>query len=279
MKGDTFRDKAIIVTGASSGIGRALAYRLADQGAWLVLAARGAERLEAIAGECRERGGQALVVPTDVGVEAQCKRLVEHTIEHYGRLDMLVNNAGIGVVALFEELPGLELFHSVIDVNFWGNVYCAYHALPHLKQSGGRIVAVSSLGGKIAIPGNTSYVASKHALQGFYDALRLEVARSGVSVTVISPYWVVTEFHERLLNREGTPAGEAGRSIYTRRMMTADACARIVLKAAARRKREVIMSPGGMTLGLKLIAPGMLDKLIIALVMRPLIRRMKKTSV
>lgn len=202
-----FQDRSIIITGASSGIGRALALRLADEKGRVTLAARSVERLEALAQECRQRGGQALVVPTDVADEAQCRALVEHTLQAYGRLDMLINNAGIGLVARLDELSDLHLFKQVLDVNFYGALYCTHEALPHLKQTRGRLVNVSSVGGLAPAPYNTAYVASKFALEGFSESLRMELQSNGVSVTVISPYWVVTEFH---IWRAGSATGHLG---------------------------------------------------------------------
>ena len=187
MNTDTFRDKAVIVTGASSGIGKALALRLADEGAWLALAARDAQRLDALAAECQQRGGKAVAVPTDVADESRCKALIERTQGTYGRVDVLINGAGIDVVGKLEDLPDLHLFKQVMDVNFYGTVYCTYYALPYLKETRGRIVNISSLGGLLAIPFNTSYVASKFAVVGFSDSLRMELKAAGVSVTVICP--------------------------------------------------------------------------------------------
>lgn len=270
---NTFREKAVIITGASSGIGRALALRLADEGAWLALAARDAARLESVARECRQRGSKALAIPTDVVDESQCRELIQHTREVYGRVDMLVNNAGIDVVSTLEDLPDLRLFKQVIDVNFHGTVHCTYHSLPSLKETRGRIVNISSLGGMLSIPYNTSYVASKFALMGFSDSLRMEVAHAGVSVTVICPSLVVTEFHERYLDKNGQPQGPSGRAIYTRHTMTADRCAQIVLRAARRRKRQVVMQPGPLALWLKLIAPGLVDRRIISRFLRPAAKR------
>jgi short-subunit dehydrogenase len=276
MKTAPFRDHVVIVTGASSGIGHAVALQLAGQGAKVVLAARDGGRLESVALACRERGGEGLAVPTDVSREVECRALIDRAVEAYGRIDVLVNNAGIGVGAAFAELPDLRLFTSVMDVNFMGCVYCSYHALPNLREAKGRIVNVSSLGGKLALPYNTSYIASKHAMLGFSDSLRMELARDGVSVTVVSPYWVVTEFHERFLNKEGQPTGPSGRGIYTKRTMTADGCARVILKAAAARTREVVMWPGPMGVWLKLLAPGLMDRVTIQMFLRPAVERVKK---
>lgn len=269
----TFKNQSVIVTGASSGIGRELALRLADEGARVTLAARSVERLETLAQECRQRGGQALVVPTDVADEAQCRTMVERTSQEYGRLDMLINNAGFGLVARLDEMPDLRLFRQVLDVNFYGALCCTYYALPHLKQAQGRLVNISSLGGLAALPHNTAYIASKFALEGFSESLRMELQADGVSVTVISPSWVVTGFHEHYVNKNGQAKGPSGRAIYSDKTMTADECARITLEAARRRKREVIMGPGRLALLLKAIVPGWLDKIILRSFMRPVIRR------
>jgi short-subunit dehydrogenase len=259
MRADVFRDQVVIVTGASAGIGKALALRLARQGAKVAIAARRTERLEDLATTCRAMGGKVLVVPTDVSDEAQCKELVEKTVAGFGSLDMLINNAGLAVLSLFADYPDLNLFRYTMDVNFFGAVSCTYYALPYLKQTKGRIVAISSMGGKAAIPYNTPYIASKYALHGFYDALRMEVSRSGVSATVICPWWVVTEFHEVQMDKNGVPYGPRGRAIYSRRMMSADRCAEITLRAAYKRRREVLMGPGILTVWLKLLSPRLLD--------------------
>jgi len=264
MKTDAFRDQVVIVTGASTGIGKSLALQLAGQGAKVVVAARRVERLEQAAEECHQRGGKALVVPTDVSDESQCKELVEKTITTFGRLDMLVNNAGLAVIARLEDYSNLTLFKHTIDVNFYGAVYCTYYALQYLKQSNGRIVAVSSLGGKMQAPYNSAYVSSKFAMHGFFDSLRIELIRHGVSVTIICPYWVVTGFHEAQLDKDGVPRGPRGRGIYTEKMMTADRCAGIILQAAYKRKRELMMGPGNLIAWLKLLSPGLVDRFVIA---------------
>jgi short-subunit dehydrogenase len=273
MEPENFWEKVVIITGASSGIGRALALQLAREGAWVALAARNAERLQMLAEECRALGGRAEVIPTNVAEESACRALVARTMDSFGRIDMLINNAGLSVVGKLNELPDLRLFHYVMDVNFFGALSCCYYALPHLREAKGRIVNVSSLGGLLTIPYNTSYCASKFALQGFSDSLRMELTGSGVSVTVISPYWVVTEFHENLLDKDGKPKGPLGRAIYTGKMMTAEKCARISLDAARRRKREVLMGSGRWGMLLRWIAPSLVDKVTIDSVMRPIAKR------
>lgn len=275
MKSNAFHDQVVIVTGASSGIGKSLALLLVSQCAKVVIAARRSERLEEIARQCRLFCGDVLVIPTDVSNEAQCKALIEKTIATYGRLDMLVNNAGLAASALFDEYPDLCLFKHTVDVNFYGAVYCTYHALPHLKRTRGRIVAVSSVGGKAAIPYNTPYCASKYAMHGFYDSLRMELTQHGVSCTVVCPWWVVTEFHESQMDKDGKPRGERGRALYSKRMMTADRCAEIILTAAHKRRREVLLGPGTLATWLKVIAPGLLDWLAVKVFLESAIERAK----
>jgi short-subunit dehydrogenase len=264
MSENLFHGQVVIVTGASTGIGRSMALQLANQGAKVAIAARRVEKLEEVAAECRNRGGEVLVVPTDVSDDSQCKALVEKTVTAFGGLDMLVNNAGLAVVARLEDYANLDLFKHTMNVNFFGAVQCSYYALPYLKQSRGRIVAVSSLGGKAPAPYNSAYVSSKFAMQGFFDSLRIELLRHGVSVTIICPSWVVTNFHEAQMDKDGVPIGPRGRAIYTKDMMSAERCAELILKAAYRRKRELLMGYAGMVCWLKLIAPGLVDRFIVA---------------
>lgn len=264
MSQDLYRGKVVIVTGASTGIGRSLALQLANQGAKVVIAARRAQKLEEVAAACRDRGSEVLVVPTDVSDDSQCKALVEKTVAAFGGLDMLVNNAGLAVVARLEDYANLDLFRHTMNVNFFGAVHCSYYALPYLKQSRGCIVAVSSLGGKTPAPYNSAYVSSKFAMQGFFDSLRIELQRHGVSVTIICPSWVVTNFHEAQMDKQGVPIGPRGSAIYTKDMMSADRCAELILKAAYKRKRELLMGYAAMVCWLKLIAPGLLDRFIVA---------------
>lgn len=273
MKTLPFTDQVVIITGASSGIGRALALQVAEQGGKVVLAARRIDLLKQAAAECQEKGGIALAVPTDVSNEANCKDLIARTIDTFGRLDMLVNNAGFTVLAQLEDYRDLSLFRQVMEVNFSGALHCTYHALPHLIKTRGRIVTISSLGGKAALPYSTAYVASKYALHGFFDSLRMEVAKHGVSVTLVCPYWVISGFHEAQMTKNGVPIGRRGRAIYTKRTMTAERCAEITLQAAEKRKREVLMNPGGLIKWLKFLSPKFLDWFVVKVILGAARRR------
>jgi short-subunit dehydrogenase len=158
-----------------------------------------------------------------------------------------------------------------MDVNFYGAVYCTYFALPYLKQSRRRIVAMSSMGGKAAILFNTPYIVSRYTMHGFYDALRMELTSHGVSVTVVCPYWVVTEFHKAQMNKDGVPRGTCGRALYTEKVMTAERCAEITLRAAHRRRREVLIGPGALVKWHKLLTPGLVDWLEVKMFLEPAI--------
>jgi short-subunit dehydrogenase len=259
MKNEPFRENVTVITGASYGIGRELALQLADQGAWLALAARSADKLEEISQQCVERGGKSVVFPTDVGEQDQCRNLIERAVAAYGRVDTLINNAGFGLAARFDELEDLTLFEKVIQVNFYGSVYCTHYALPYLRKTRGRLVGVSSLRGKFPSSRADGYGPSKHAMAGFFDSLRIEIANSGVSVTMIYPGWVSTGISSRALKANGEPRGEiVDQEIGA---MPVDVCARQIIRAAASRKREVVMTlQGKLGLWLRLIAPGIVDR-------------------
>ena len=267
MSSPEFRENVVIVTGASSGIGRELSYQLADQGAWLSLAARDRDRLEAVRVECQTRGGRAIAVPTDVGEEAQCARLIERTIETYGRIDTLINNAGISMWANFEDVRDLSIFERIMRVNFLGSVYCTFCALPYLKKTRGRLVGVSSLTGKTGVPTRSGYAASKHAMAGFFDSLRIETAGSGISVIMVFPDFVASEIRRRAFGPDGRPMGRS--PIREDEIMSVDRCARMIIRAAARRKRELVMTARGRVgVWLKLITPGLVDRIALRAIVK-----------
>jgi short-subunit dehydrogenase len=260
MKESVFRENVVIITGASFGIGQELALQLAKKGAWLALAARNVERLQEISRQCDHLGGRAVAIPTDVGIESQCKNLVEGTVAEYGRVDTLINNAGIGIASSFGRMRNLSLFEKVIRVNFLGSVYCTYYALPYLKETRGRIVGIASLRGKFPSATADGYGASKHAMAGFFDSLRLELADSGVSVTMIYPGWVRTGISSRSLTRNGKPFGRI--SAHEKDAMPVETCTRQIIRAAEKRKREVMMTfLGKFGSWLRLIAPGIVEQI------------------
>lgn len=262
MSTQPFFENVVIVTGASSGIGRELALQLASQGAWLALAARDEIALQKVAVECEQRGGKALVVPTDVADEKQCEALVQKTVHAYRRIDTLVNNAGISMWARFEEMQDLKGIEKIMQVNVIGSIYCTFYALPYLKAKKGRIVGISSLTGKTGVPTRSAYAASKHAMAGFFDSIRIELADSGVTVTMIYPGFVQSEMRERAIGVDGKALGKGNSPVQEGKVMRVETCAAIIIKAMEKRQREVVMTlRGKVGQWIKLIAPGLVDRI------------------
>jgi short-subunit dehydrogenase len=259
---DAFRDNVVVLTGASAGIGREMARMLADAGAKLVLAARDPAKLDEAAAGCRARGAQAVAVPTDVADEAQCRALTDRAVAEFGRIDTLVNNAGIGMWARFDEMTDLAPFERIMRVNYLGSIYPTFYALPHLKRTRGRIVSVNSLTGLTGVPTRSGYAASKHACTGFFDTLRIELDGTGVTVTQVFPGFVATEIRERAYGPDGRPLGEGNSPVRESEVMSAEECARQILDAAAKRKRNVVMTlRGKLGARLKLLSPTLVDRI------------------
>ncbi|EYC51786.1 short-chain dehydrogenase [Hylemonella gracilis str. Niagara R] len=260
--------QTLVITGASDGIGAELARQLATThgaDATLVLAARQRDALEAVAVQCRQAGARALVVPTDVSDEAQCRALTTEAVRQTGRIDVLINNAGVSAQALFAEVRAEDLgwYERLMRVNLWGSVWCTHAALPQLLATRGRIVAVSSLAGLVGVPGRTAYSASKFAMSGFFEALRAELKPTGVSVTTAYPGVVATRIRHHGYNARGEAAGSSG--LKEEGAMSVEECARLILRGMERRQREVVMTTKG-KLGrfLKLLAPGLVEKMALA---------------
>ncbi|MES2190207.1 MAG: SDR family oxidoreductase [Pseudomonadota bacterium] len=260
--------KIIIITGASDGIGAEMARQLAGRHGehlGLVLAARNETRLNAVSSQCIAMGAQVLVVPTDVSQESACRHLIATTIGKFGRLDALINNAGMSAQALFEEVRAEDLawYEQLMRTNLWGSVWCTHAALPWLKQSRGSIVAVSSLAGLVGVPGRTAYSATKFAITGFFEALRAEMKTTGVSVTTAYPGVVSTHIRHHGFNAAGQPAGSSG--LREDGAMSVEECARLIIDGMDHRRREIVMTAKG-KLGrwLKLIAPGRVEAMALA---------------
>ncbi|MEQ1690354.1 MAG: SDR family oxidoreductase [Gemmatimonas sp.] len=262
MSATTFRGRVVLITGASRGIGAELARQFSAAGARVAIAARDEVRLAAVADECRQHGGDILIVTGDVGRETDCQRVIETTVAHFGQLDILVNNAGIGASGRFEEISDLSIFETLMRINYLGSVWCTAHALPHLKRSRGQIVAISSLTGLVGVPKRSAYAATKHAMAGFFDSLRIELADSGVTVTVAYPGFVMTEINVHALAPDGRPFGERAYLRTRAEAMTAAECCRLILGATARRDRDLVMTwKGKVGRLLKLISPVLVDRL------------------
>lgn len=260
--------KIVVITGASDGIGAEMARQLAathrgDIG--LVLAARSQSKLDAVASECEELGAQTMVVSLDVGMQEQCRDLIARTMERFGQLDALVNNAGVSAQALFSEVKAQDLhwYEQLMKVNFWGALWCTHAALPYLTASRGKVVAVSSLAGLVGVPGRTAYSATKFAMTGFFEALRAELKSAGVSVTTAFPGVVSTNIRYRGFNARGEAAGSSG--LKEDDAMPVEECARLIVEGMNRGKREVVMTARGkMGRWVKLVAPGVVENMALA---------------
>jgi len=250
----------IILTGASEGIGRALALALAARGARVALAARDRERLESLAQQCRAAGGEALAVPTDVTNQQDLEWLVAETVKTFGGVDAVIHNAGITMWSRFDALHDLSTFERLMEVNYLAPVRLTSLALPHLKTSRGLIVAVASLAGLTGVPERSAYAGSKHAMIGFFDSLRIELAGSGVDVSVIAPDFVVSEIHKRAIGPDGEPLGAS--PMMQAKIMTAEACAARIVRGMEKRERLVLMTTRGKWgRWLKLLAPSLIDRI------------------
>ena len=263
----TFAGQTVLLTGAAAGIGRELAIQLAAEHPRLLLAARDEARLAEVAAECRARGADAVAVRADVGLEADCRRLVDRALESFGRLDVLLLNAGQDMWARLDELTEPEVLERLMRVNYLGSAWLAHAALPHLKARKGRIVVVSSLAGLTGVPTRTGYCASKHALHGFFDALRVELSGSGVSVTIVCPDFVVSEIHKRATGPDGKPLGAS--PMQEAKILSTAECARRILAAARARKRMVLLSWRGKAgRWVRMLAPGLIDRIAASAVAR-----------
>jgi short-subunit dehydrogenase len=253
------KDKVVVITGASKGIGAELARQLAGRGAKLVLAARDLADLEKVAEACRVAGGKATAIRADVTQERDCAAIMTGAVLAYERIDALVNNAGATMWARFEEIEDVSILDRIMQVNYMGAVRCTKHALPYLKQSRGLIVGIASLTALTGVPTRSGYAASKHAMRGFFDSLRIELMGSGVDVTMVYPGFVDTGIRENSAGPDGKPIGHVPVRLD---MMSVEECARITLGAMQARKREVVMTARGkMGAWLKLVAPGVVDRM------------------
>jgi NAD(P)-dependent dehydrogenase (short-subunit alcohol dehydrogenase family) len=233
-----FRQKTVLITGASSGIGRATAERLGSYGAHVALAARNRAALDEVGHTIEEHGGKALVLPTDVTNSDQVAHTVDAAVAHFGKLDILICSAGLSMRAYFAA-SRLEAMERVMRVNFLGTLYATHFALPQIKKTCGSLVAISSLTGKRGIPSYAVYGASKFAIQGLYDALRIELAQDGVHVGVVSPAFVDTPLRVNVLGPDGQPWPEPPPPPF--RIWPVEKCVDRVVRLISRRRRQALL--------------------------------------
>jgi short-subunit dehydrogenase len=254
---ERFRDKVVVVTGASSGIGEAIAREFAGKGSKVVLAARSEHKLSKIAQEINNSGGEAFYVKTDVTIEKDCKHLIDGTVEKYGGIDILVNNAGLSMRAAFIDVD-VRVLHRLMDVNFWGTVYCTKFALPYLLERKGSLIGVSSVAGFHGLPGRTGYSASKFAMHGFLETIRIENLKKGLHVMIIAPGFTSTEIRKHALTANGQEQGESPRDEQS--LMSPQYVAKWVLKGIRKRKRNKLLTwEGRLTALFQRIVPDFVD--------------------
>lgn len=253
-----FKDKVVVVTGGSGGIGKALIDMLIPLGAKISTCGRNHDKIYQL--QMRYAGTLLHAVACDVSKEQDCKRFIESTIKIFGGIDILINNAGISMRALVKDVD-MEVMRNVMDVNFYGAVYCSALALPSITERKGTIVGISSIAGYRGLPGRSAYSASKFALQGWLEALRIEMLDQHVNVMWVSPNFVSSNIRNTALDHQGLP--QKINPMDESKMMSAEECAHHILNAIEKRKRSLILTfTGKRTVLLNKLFPSWTDKLV-----------------
>ncbi len=254
------QDKVVVITGGTSGIGKALAFEFGRHGSKILITGRNAAELEATVAGLKAAGIAAAGLQADVSREEDNRKMAEEAVKRYGTIDILINNAGITMRALFEETT-LAVVKQVMDINFYGALYATKYCLPEIKKNKGSIVGISSVAGYRGLPGRTGYSASKFALNGFLEVLRTELLYSGVHVLTVCPGFTASNIRKRALTHDGGAQGESPRN--EQKMMTAEACARHIYRATVKRKRTLILTTQGkMAVWLNKWWPSLADRLV-----------------
>jgi dehydrogenase/reductase SDR family member 7B len=254
------KDKVVLITGGTSGIGKACAFVFGKAGARVAVSGRNQQNLNETTQELAAAGIQALGVRADVSIEADCQRMVQETVNKFGKLDILINNAGISMRALFMDVD-LDVLRKVMDINFWGTVYSTKFALPYIQAAKGSVIGISSIAGYRGLPARTGYSASKFAMHGFLETLRTELLHKGVHVLIACPGFTASNIRNTALAANGQQQGESPRDEGN--MMSAEEVAVRILKATQERKRDLVMTfQGKLTVFLNKWLPGFTDKLV-----------------
>lgn len=254
-----YRDKVVVITGATSGIGRALAYEFAERGSRVVIAARRLPVLEEITADITLKGGKVAWCEADVSKEADAERIIKTALKFYGRIDVLICNAGLSMRALFDDVD-LDVLHRLMNVNFWGCVNCCKYALPHLQKTKGTIIGLSSVAGLHGMPGRSGYSAAKFAMRGFLEALRIENKKKGVRVIISCPGFTASNVRFSALTADGTPQRESPRT--EEKMMTPEHVAKKIANVIGKRKTLQTMElEGRATRTLSPLFPRLVDYL------------------
>ena len=254
------KDNVIIITGGSSGIGKALAEEFGKHGSKVLITGRNQSDLQAAVDELRQKGIIISGFPADVSRPEDNRNMAAEAIRAYGKIDVLINNAGISMRALFEEVD-LDVVRKVMDINFYGVLYATQSCLPEIMKNKGSVVGISSIAGYRGLPGRTGYSASKFALNGFLEVLRTEMLKKGVHVLTACPGFTASNIRKRSLVKDGSAQGESPRDEAT--MMTSSQCARHIYRATVKRKKVIILTAQGkLTVFLNKWFPGWMDKIV-----------------
>jgi dehydrogenase/reductase SDR family member 7B len=256
------KNKVVIITGASSGIGKATAEAFAAKGAKLVLNARNEILLNTAIEELKKQFGTVDIIGVagDVAIEDDCKKIIEQAAKHFGKIDVLINNAGISMRALFADAD-LAVLKKVMDINFWGTVYCTKYALPYLLDSKGSLVGISSIAGHKGLPARTGYSSSKFAMQGFLEAIRIENLKKDLHVLIACPGFTTSNIRYTALKADGSKQGDS--PVDEKNVMSAEEVAQHLYKAIAYRKRDLILTTQGkLIVLLNKFFPVWMDKMV-----------------
>ncbi len=260
MKQQSLKDKVVVITGASSGIGKACAISFAGQGAKVMLAARDEIKLSLTVNEITSKGGIAAACRTDVSCEADCRQLISAAISQFGSVHVLINNAGISMRALFADVD-LKVLRQVMDINFWGTVYCTKYAMPELLKNQGSVVGISSIAGYKGLPGRTGYSSAKFAMNGFFEALRIENLKTNLHVMIVCPGYTASNIRNTALNKDGKPQGES--PFDERKLMPAEKVAEYIVRGIMKRQRTIVLTyQGKLTILVNKFFPTFIDRMV-----------------
>ncbi|HEY4656843.1 MAG TPA: SDR family oxidoreductase [Cyclobacteriaceae bacterium] len=254
------KNKVVVITGGSSGIGKALAEVFGTEGSLILITGRDIKTLNEAADELTKKGVTVHAFQADVSREEDNKRMAEEAIRHYGRIDILINNAGISMRALFEEVD-LEVVRRVMEINFFGALYATRHCLPEIIKHRGSVIGISSVAGFRGLPGRTGYSASKFALNGFLEVLRSELLKSGVHVMTACPGFTASNIRIRALTKDGSTQNESPRN--EKKMMSPEECARHIYTATVKRKQVLVLTAQGkLAVWLNKLFPRVADRVV-----------------
>lgn len=253
-------NKVVIITGGSSGIGKALAQKFGREGSRILITGRNVEELNRTVGELQAQGITIAGLQADVTIPEDNQRMATEAIRLYGSIDILINNAGISMRALFSEVD-IAVVKKVMDINFYGVLYATQACLPEILKNKGSVIGISSIAGYRGLPGRTGYSASKFALNGFLEVLRTELLKSGVHVLTACPGFTESNIRKRALTKDGSVQGESPRA--EDKMMTAEECAAHIYNATVKRKRTLVLTTQGkLAVFLNKWLPALADKMV-----------------